>query len=232
MSRTGIGNFFAKHGQKLLALAFWLGIITAYVVYTLSEGIGPLETLSRLINWLKSHPLSPLIFILIYALRPLIFFSAAVLTIAGGFLFGPLWGFMIVLIAANLSATIAYLLGKYLAGDSFSHIAGDSIVSRYAKRLKTHSFETILTMRFLFLPYDLVNYLAGVLKVPYMPYILATILGSLPGSLAFVLAGASIEGDFNLAEGLPSLRPVTLVASVVIFGLSLGAARALRQKST
>ncbi|MEZ4629147.1 MAG: TVP38/TMEM64 family protein [Deinococcales bacterium] len=229
MPRT---SFLRKHAQKLIALAFWLFLIAAYAIYTLSQGISPLESLSRLVNWLKSNPLSPLIFILIYTLRPLILFSAAVLTLAGGFLFGPFWGSLVVIIGSNAGASLAYLLGRYFGSDTLGKaLEGEGLISRYAKSIKEHSFASILTMRFVFLPYDLVNYLAGIMKVSYGSFILATILGALPGTLAFVLAGASIKGDFDLSKGFPSLNPWTLLASAVIFVLSLLLSRLFKKRS-
>ena len=98
----------------------------------------------------------------------------------------------------------------------------------YADRLRRNAFETVLTMRFLFLPYDLVNYLAGFLRVRYVPFILATVLGSLPGTVAFVLFGASTDGDFS--DGLPSVNAGVLVASVAIFALSLLGSRLLKRR--
>ena len=44
-------------------------------------------------------------------------------------------------------------------------------------------------MRLVYVPYDLVNYLAGFLRIGWMPFILATALGSLPDTLSFVLFG-------------------------------------------
>ncbi|MFV9507320.1 MAG: VTT domain-containing protein [Oscillochloridaceae bacterium umkhey_bin13] len=74
-------------------------------------------------------------------------------------------------------------------------------------------------MRLIFLPYDLVNYLAGFLRVPYRPFILASILGSLPGTLTFVLAGASLAiddifaGNFSVA----AINPWMLGLSAILF---------------
>jgi uncharacterized membrane protein YdjX (TVP38/TMEM64 family) len=76
-----------------------------------------------------------------------------------------------------------------------------------------------MIMRFILLPYDLVNYLCGVLRIDWRAYLLATIIGSLPGTFAFVLAGASLKGD--LTQGLPSLDPRVLAASVVLLLISL-----------
>jgi uncharacterized membrane protein YdjX (TVP38/TMEM64 family) len=91
--------------------------------------------------------------------------------------------------------------------------------------MRTHSFETVLVMRLLFLPYDLVNYLAGLLRLRWVPFLLATALGSLPGTVSFVLLGASLD---RVDEGLGGIDPVALVASMVIFVASLVVAQVLR----
>ena len=82
-------------------------------------------------------------------------------------------------------------------------------------------------MRFIFLPYDLINYLAGFLRIRWVPFILATILGSIPGTIAFVWAGASIE---NLDSGLPTFNPHTLLASAVILVVSLVISRLFKKR--
>jgi uncharacterized membrane protein YdjX (TVP38/TMEM64 family) len=86
----------------------------------------------------------------------------------------------------------------------------------------------VLLTRFLFLPYDLVNYAAGALRIKYVPFITATAVGSLPGTISFVLLGASLD---RVDQGLDGLNPYALVASVVIFVASLVVARILKRRN-
>ncbi|HEX6292414.1 MAG TPA: TVP38/TMEM64 family protein [Herpetosiphonaceae bacterium] len=217
-----------RHWQKLLALGFWMLLLGGYQWYAWHHGLSPFAAAQRLVALLSTSAYGPLLFIAIYTLRPLVLFSATVLSIAAGFLFGPLWGIVYTLIGSNLSATVAYAVGRFfghglLEGD---HAAG--IVRRYAARLRDNSFMAVLTMRFVFLPYDLVNYLAGFLRIQYQPFMLATILGSLPGTFSFVLAGASIHGD--LSDGVDSFDPRVFAASAIIFVSSLLIARYVRRR--
>lgn len=98
--------------------------------------------------------------------------------------------------------------------------------------MRRNAFSTVLIMRLIYLPYDLVNYLSGFLRVPYRPYILASILGSLPGTLTFVLAGASLNIDDIFAGNfsISAINPWTLVASGVLFIGGLVISRLLRRK--
>jgi len=56
---------------------------------------------------------------------------------------------------------------------------------------------------------------------------LATILGSLPGTVSLVLFGTSIGGNFT--DGVPDLNPWTLMASVLIAAGSLVLSRQLKR---
>jgi uncharacterized membrane protein YdjX (TVP38/TMEM64 family) len=223
-------SFLSKHGQKLIALAFWLALIGVYFWYRRTHEMSSLAMLQMEISLLAATVYGPLIFIGIYALRPLIFFSAVLLTIAGGYLFGPVLGVIYVVIGANLSAMIAYSIGRFFGKGVLETEGSDGFVQRYAKRMRENSFETVLIMRFIFLPYDLVNYLSGLLQIDWKAFLLATVLGSLPGTISFTLIGASIEGDFT--GGIPSLDPWTLAASVAIFVLSLGISRYFKRRET
>jgi uncharacterized membrane protein YdjX (TVP38/TMEM64 family) len=182
----------------------------------------------QLVNFMQGSVYGPLIFILVYTLRPLVLFSATILSLAGGYLFGPVLGVLFVIVGSNAGASLAYVIGRFFGGDDLLEGESMGIIRRWLRPLRENSFETVLIMRFLFLPYDLVNYVAGLLKINYGAFLLATLLGSIPGTLAFTLAGASIEGDFT--GGVPSLNPRVLIASVVIFVASLLFSRYLKTR--
>lgn len=220
------GAWLRRNGQKLAVLAFWLAALGAYQWYAWSNQLGPLQVVQRLLAFLQGD-YGPLLFIALYAVRPLFLFSAVLLTVAGGFVFGPALGLVYTIVGSNLSATVAYLVGRFFGSGLLEGGQSAGLVQRYAERMRRSSFETVLVMRFIFLPYDLVNYLAGLLRIRWTPFILATALGSLPGTLAFVLFGASVQ---RFDGQLPRLDPRTLAASAAIFVLSLGLARLFRRR--
>lgn len=213
-----------KHWQKLILVLFWAMLISGYVIYALGSNESPLQTLRALVTFLSKHPLGPLIFIGVYTLRPLILFSASLLTLAGGALFGPVWGIIYTIIGSNLGASLAYILGRFLGKDT---VSTNQSLQSYVDRMRQNSFETVFFMRLIFLPYDLVNYAAGFLKIRYVPFILATMLGSLPGTVSFVLFGASS----GLDKGTPSFDWRIFAVSIVIFVLSLLASRWLKRRA-
>jgi len=214
--------------QKWIVLAFWLLAFAAYQWYAWQHALSPLDVVQRLLVFFSIGFYGPLLFFVIYFLRPLLLFPATLLTIAAGFVFGPLFGFILVVIGSNASALLAYAIGRFFGQGFLGEGGSTGIVRRYASRLREHSFETVFIMRLIFLPYDLVNYLAGFLRIGWLPFIVATALGALPGTLAFTLFGASIE---RFDGGIPSLNPRVLAASVAIFLASLGLSRLVKHRS-
>lgn len=219
--------FRRRHGHKVVAATFWLALLGTYLGYTLSTDVSPIETLQSLVAFLGQNAWGPLIFVALYTLRPLVLFSATALSVAAGFLFGPAMGVLYTVIGANLGATLAFSVGSFFGQGLLEQTVREPrALASYALRLQERSFETVLILRFLFLPFDLVNYMAGVLQIRYVPFILATILGSLPGTLTFALFGASTDGDFS--KGFPQVDLRVLAASAAIFVVSVGLSSFLR----
>ncbi len=216
-----------QKGQKWVALAFWVLAFAAYQWYAWQNDLSPLDVVQRLIDFFSASFYGPLLFILIYTVRPLLLFPATLLTIAAGFVFGPILGVLLVVIGSNVSALVAYVVGRFFGQGLLSEGRAGGIVQRYTTRLREHSFETVFLLRLLFAPYDLVNYLAGFLRIRWIPFIVATALGALPGTLAFTLFGASIE---RFDGGIPALDPRVLAASVALFLVSLGLSRLLKRR--
>ena len=217
--------------QRCLVAAAWIGAIVAWQVYQSSNGLSTTETAQEFIDTVGGAWWGVFAYVLVYLARPIVLFPASILTIVGGILFGPVAGVLIVIVAANASAMIAYGIGRLLgrAPGTDDDIADDeaSLARRWSARMRNNSFETVLIMRLLFLPYDLVNYLSGVLRLRWLPFLVATALGSLPGTVSFVLFGASLD---RVDEGLSGIDPVTLGASIFIFLVSLLIARLLRRR--
>ncbi|MCA9775782.1 MAG: TVP38/TMEM64 family protein [Candidatus Eremiobacteraeota bacterium] len=214
-----------KHWQKILGGFFWAAALIGYLIYTRQNDLTALESLKRIATFVRESSYGPLIFIVLYTVRPIFLFSAALLTIGAGALFGPVWGMIYSVVGANLGATLAFYLGRFFGEGLLDVDAQDTRLAPYIKRMRERSFETVFLMRLLFLPYDLVNYLAGILRVNYWAFLTATVLGSIPGTISFVLFGASS----GLNSGTPKFDWRILAASVAIFVLSIAVSKLLRR---
>ena len=225
------GSFLEKHWQKLVAVVLWLAFIGAYVWYTTSSGIGVfnfLEVGRRLLEVMSGNlVVGALIYIGVYALRPLIFFSAGILTLLGGAVFGPVWGIIFTILGGNLSAMVAYVIGYFFGEGIIDLDESEGILKRYADRMRNNTFETVLIMRVIYLPYDLVNYLGGLLRVDWKAFLFATLLGNLPGTVSFVLVGASS----GLSEGNLSFDWRVFAIGIVLGVAGFFLARIVRNRT-
>jgi uncharacterized membrane protein YdjX (TVP38/TMEM64 family) len=181
-----------------------------------------------ILNVIKMPVYGVFFFLIIYAVHPLIAFPTWLLTVAAGFLYGTGWGLVYTLVGACASAIVSYSIGRYFAID-FSHKpTTQNLFQRYATYLQANTFEAVLILRLLFLPYDLLSYAAGFLRIRWQPFLLATLLGSLPGALSFTLFGAAFDGNFT--NQAPKVDPRTLIVAVIIFAFSLGLSRWLKRR--
>ncbi|MBK7896836.1 MAG: TVP38/TMEM64 family protein [Anaerolineaceae bacterium] len=222
-------SFLQKHGTKLLALFFWGALVGGYYLYANANNLTLGDSLELIVDFLTASLLGPLFYMVIYALRPLLFFPATILTLLGGFLFGPI-GILWTILGSNASALVAYTVGRYFGQGVLDSEEETTVIQKYTQRMRQNSFETVLIMRLLFLPYDLVNYAAGFLKIRWQPFILATAIGSIPGTISFVLLGGSFGTLAELVSGDVNVNPVTLALSVVLILVSIGLSRFIKRR--
>lgn len=212
--------------ERKFAGVAWISVLIIYWMYTHTHNLTAMEVVRRLIEFLAGNPLGFSFYVFLYMVRPLFLFPATIATMAAGYLYGPAIGIGYAVIASNLSSLIAYLIGRYFGSGLTNRFFKYDLMNRYAERLRRNSFETSLTLRFLFLPYDLVSYFSGFLKIGWRGFLLATILGSIPGTISFSLIGAALEGEF--ISPTASINVHLLMASALMFVVSMGLSRWFR----
>ncbi|TFE01992.1 TVP38/TMEM64 family protein [Jeotgalibacillus salarius] len=141
----------------------------------------------------------PMLFMTIYAFRPLILFPASILSIAGGLAFGAIFGFIYVMIGAVLSAIVAYLIARRF-NHTFIKKIQDPRVQLVTTKMEEKGFLYVLLLRLApLLNFDLVSYSAGLANVKLKAFTLATIIGILPGTFGYIFLGSSLaEGDIRI----------------------------------
>jgi len=186
------------------------------------------ETALLIFDFVTMTIWGPVMYILIYTIRPLTFFPAIAITILAGIFFGLWEGIILTIVAANLSATLAYGVGSFFGNDLKLE---NSTIGNWITALRENTFEAILTMRLIFLPFDGVSYTAGVLKTKFFPFVIATFLGTLLGITTFVSIGASLDINEFKMEGFTYdvLEPKFLALSALIFVVSLLLSRLLKR---
>ena len=214
-----------NRSQKMV-LTLWMTLLSSYALYAHSRGVNPIESLSSLTDFMTSSPWAIPIFILLFAIRPVTLFSSALMAAAGGAFFGVFWGSIATVVGANLGGAWSYWAAHAFASDDGELQGPLSKLNKHVQALKEHGFQSVLTLHLIHLPYDLVTYAAGYLKVDFKKFMTATVVGSLPGYLSFVVAGASS----GLSSGSLDLSPELIIASAAVLCATLGLAEVVRRK--
>lgn len=119
--------------------------------------------------------------------------GAAVLTLAGGFLFGWLLGGLAAIIAATAGAAAIFLIARSALGESLSSRAGPWI-ERLRQGFQENAFNYLLFLRLVpIFPFWLVNLAPALLGVGFGTYLVATLIGIVPGTFAFAIAGEGLD---------------------------------------
>ncbi|CAN7127631.1 unnamed protein product [Brassica rapa subsp. narinosa] len=126
---------------------------------------------------------------------------------SAGLLFGSLVGTIIVSISGTMAASVAFLIARYFARERILKLVeGNKKFLAIDKAIGENGFRVVTLLRLSpLLPFSLGNYLYGLTSVKFVPYVFGSWLGMLPGSWAYVSAGAFgraiIQEESNV--GLP-----------------------------
>jgi len=217
-----------RQAPKFIALVFWISLIYTFQNYRIENSLSYSDVLLSLIDFFTSTLWGPVIYMLMYALRPLILFPATLLTALSGTLFGFWWGVVYTVIGENASANFAYWIGRFFGKDMNLE---NSIIGNWVEALRARPFGTVLFMRLFYVPFDFTNYGSGILKINWRSYFTATLIGIMPGVTTFVALGAALDLQEFSANGLTfdAFDPRFLLLSVIIFVVSLGLSRFLKR---
>lgn len=141
--------------------------------------------------------------------------GAAVLTIAGGVLFGWFAGALAAIVGATAGATIVFLIARGACGEAILRRAGP-LACKLAQGFREDAFHYLLFLRLVpVFPFWLVNLAPAVVGVRLGTFALATALGIIPGTFAFALVGGGLDSIIAaqeaayracLASGRPDCR--------------------------
>ena len=160
---------------------------------------------------------APAGFVVVYALGTVLFFSGALLSLAGGALFGPVWGTVWNLAGATLGATIAFLLARSVVADWATRRVG-SRLQRVVDGVTAEGWRFVALTRLVpLIPFNLLNYALGLTSIPLRTYILTSVVCMLPGAIVYTWLGYAgrsvVAGDLSaLHYGLLGLGGLALIA--------------------
>ena len=219
-------QWLRQHTKQLIALTIWVIIAIIMRWWMQSGDLTFAEVVISFDDAFHSGWYGVLLYMLIYFLRPLTLFPGTPLSILAGMLYGFWAGWIIALVAGLLSTILPYAFGRWLATEDYLNNR-TGIQKWLIEMMRDNPFQTVLTTRFLYLPYDTVNAIAGALRISFVPFFVATAIGNSITTAAIVSIGASLES--NLADGDFAINPSYLLVAGVVWLISLVMTRLIKR---
>ena len=206
--------------MKKLSLLLIVALVVAFFAFDLGRFL-TLDALkagqATFATWYEASPwLVAGAYLLVYvAVTALSLPGAAVMTLAGGALFGLWVGTLLVSFASSIGATLAFLVSRWLLRDWVQARYGERLAAVNAGMAKDGAFY-LLTLRLVpVFPFFVINLLMGLTPIKTRTFYWVSQLGMLAGTLVYVNAGTQLAR----LDSLSGILSPGLVASFALLGV-------------
>ena len=217
------GSASSRNAAKLFIAALLVAAIAAFFV------LGGQRFLS--LDAVKSHrdalvAFADAHFVLALAVGFLVYAGAVALSLPGGlvlslamgFIFGRWTGTVLVVLAATVGGTLAFLAARYLFADAARRKMG-ALGEKISAGFTRNGLSYLLFLRFTPLfPFFLVNLAAAFTKISVRTYVVGTLLGIIPGTFVYVNLGQTL-GRIDTLSGLVSIETIGALVLLGLFAL-------------
>ncbi|MDR6227325.1 TVP38/TMEM64 family protein [Desmospora profundinema] len=198
-------------------LRWCLGILAVLAVFWLRAhyDIDP----GTIRDWVLSFGgWAPVIYILLYAIRPLFFFPASLFSLTGGLAFGAVQGGICIMIGATLSAWTAFWMARFLGRSMVERMLRGK-GERLDRLMEREGFAVVLILRVIpMVPFDAISVAAGMSRMRWWPFTLATLLGIIPGTFVYSYLGNSLLQGWQQIIAAVALFSVFMLLTLLLRG--------------
>ncbi len=206
--------------KKLLLAAVVLALVTVFFTLDLGQYFS-LEFFKSqqagIDAYYRANPWQTALayFIIYVAVTGLSLPGAALMTLAGGAIFGLLWGTVIVSFASTIGATLAFLVSRFLLRDVMQSRFGDSLKAVNEGIKKDGAFY-LFTLRLVpAFPFFVINLVMGLTPIRALTFLFVSQIGMLAGTIVYVNAGTQLAK----LESLSGILSPGLIASFTLLGV-------------
>lgn len=155
---------------------------------------------------------APLLFVLLQGSVTVTPIPRTLFTVAAGVLFGSVIGVLLAVVGTALAAAVAFLLVQAVGGRLVERHAHRAGVAWVRARLDRSGLLAMVSLRLIpAVPFSVLNYASALSGVRFVPYLLGTVLGVLPGTVTVVVLGDAVVGG----TPHPALFAVSLVSGLL-----------------
>ena len=181
------------------------------------------------------------LFAVLIAVSSLCLLPASPFIIAASAVFGFSLGLLTSALGIILGAASGYFLSRlFLRKDVADQLKSRPSFKAIDQAIAEEGWKIVLLLRLCPIPFGLANYLYGLTAIPFLPYLITTFLGAVPGLLLFSHLGSAgkaglqalASGNLNKGGGEIVLLGLSLAATIVLVVLLPRIARRALEKRT
>lgn len=171
-------------------------IVAGLIVITLSvlAVILPVKDWIRgFVEWVQHMgPAGVVVFIVVYALATVLFLPGWIFTVSAGLIYGIVGGTLVALAGAIIGSTVAFLIARYLLRKNIEEVAEAKPRFRAIdEAIGKNGWKIVGLLRLSpLIPFNLSNYFYGITSIRFLPYLLVSAVGMIPGTLLYAYLGA------------------------------------------
>lgn len=180
-------------------------LLALFLLYSYFKSTGLFENLSAdgLKEYIKSSGMfGPVVYMAMFSIIP----AGSIIAIAGGMAFGVYYGTLYTIIGAVVGATVAFYLSRLLGRGAVDRFLKGKFGS-FEEGMEKRGFLLIFVLRLIpIIPFNVISLGAGLSKIKYLDYMIATMLGIIPGVVAYTNLGDKAldisSPEFLIAVGI------------------------------
>lgn len=198
-----------------IAVIIAIAVASFFVVRNIS--------LEEIKAWVLGHGAwAAVIYVATFVILPIFFFPVPVIVLAGGTIFGLFKGSLYTMIGVLINTPIMYFIGRFLLKDFVHKFVNNHMSAKLRSALESTNQKVLSLVLFIIrlspiFSYNLVNYISGVTEINFLPYILTTIAGVLPGVIVFINIGENVlkVGSKEFFISLSFLLLLVVISAII-----------------
>ncbi len=178
-----------KNFKKIILIVILVAMTLGLMIFV------PYDSIRNLVQ--KAGVWSALVYILLFAILPIGFFPVPALALIGGVSFGLVNGSIYTIIGASMNCLLMFVLSRYIGHDYVVNLINEKFSKKNRDRILNAPDSKLFTLLFVcrlipLIPYNLINYGFGLTNISLSKYMIASVLGIIPGTLVYLNLGDKV----------------------------------------
>lgn len=173
----------------------------------------------------QAGPWAPLVYMGIYLIGPTLFLPASLLTMAGGIMFGPIWGTCYTIFSATMGATVPFLITRHLGRKPMEKLISrwdnfEEQFRTFERDVEEQGWKYVAFTRLVTIfPFLVLNYAFGLTNIRLWTYMWASFVFMLPGSFMFTYIGYAGKEALAGGEGIATKVSIGIGCFILLSAL-------------